>query len=795
MRARQIATVASVLGLTVAGFFGARLLGEREARRDSAHRAAVAAAQIRGRIQEGSSLAESLRRSMVSGAGAGVTSEEFESNASRWLSPAGFPAAAWVEEVPASERAAYERRVGHPIVTRDQRLRIVSVGSRSLYLPATLVSGIPPMAVPGIDLGDESGLAGAVAAATGLSEARATPLATLRDGTSGLLLVRFAPRLTGDVTTPGFVVLFVSEDSLRAAAPETAPLQLTVGGTSTGRLAGGGAARSTFMDAGQRFDVAVPQERVQGAAAVLPWIILAAGLVLAALAGTLGVNAARRVRAQAELDRLFNLSSDLIAVADFGGRFIRVNPAVQQILDYTAEEIQARPYLEFVHPDDRPNTVAQAARLRRGEQVMSFENRCVRKDGSYRLLEWTLTPVLDERFVYGVARDVTERRQAESELRRLAGEQAALRRVATLVARGVSPAEVFAAVAEEVERLLDAQATTIGRLEPDGMMAIVASSGTARDDMPVGTSMDLKSELTLTEVVRTGRSVRVDDCTPATALIEQPGVRCSVAVPIVVEGSLWGSIAAGTNGEQFPADAEQRMAAFTELAGTAIANAASRAELAASRRRIVAASDETRRRIERDLHDGTQQRLVSLALALRVAEANVPPDTGDLRAELSQIATSLAGAIADLQDLARGIHPAILSQGGLGPALRTLARRSATPVALDLTSIERLPDPIEAAAYFVASEALANATKHAQASAIDVSLAQRNGTLVLSIRDDGIGGADPRQGSGLVGLHDRVEALGGTIRIDSPPGGGTSLVVNLPLDVDAAGRETSGATR
>ncbi|HEY0398359.1 MAG TPA: GAF domain-containing sensor histidine kinase, partial [Acidimicrobiia bacterium] len=331
--------------------------------------------------------------------------------------------------------------------------------------------------------------------------------------------------------------------------------------------------------------------------------------------------------------------------------------------------------------------------------------------------------------------------------------------------------------------------------EPDGTMAIVAASGTACDEMPVGTSMDLKSEFTLTEVVRTGRSVRVDDCTPASALIEQRGIRCSVAVPIVVEGSLWGSIAAGTSGEQFPADAEQRMAAFTELAGTAIANAASRAELAASRRRIVAASDETRRRIERDLHDGTQQRLVSLALALRVAEANVPPDTGDLRAELSQIATSLAGAIADLQDLARGIHPAILSQGGLGPALRTLARRSATPVVLDLTSIERLPDPIEVAAYFVASEALANATKHAHASAIDLSLAQRNGTLLLSIRDDGIGGADPRQGSGLVGLHDRVEALGGTIRIDSPSGGGTAVVVNLPLDVDAVGKATGGAAR
>jgi PAS domain S-box-containing protein len=787
VQARQIATVALVVGLTVAGFFGARLLGEREVRRDSEHRAAVAAAQIRGHIQQGSSLVESLRRSMVSVAG----SEDFESNASRWLSPAGFPAAAWVEQVPPSERAAYERRFGHPIVERDQRLRIVPVGSRSSYLPATLVSGIPPMAVPGIDLGDESGLAGALTPPSGLPEARATPLATLRDGTNGLFLVRFAPRLTGGATTPGFVVLFVSERSLRAAAADTAPVQLTVGGTSAGRLAGGAAVHKTFTEAGQRFDVAVPQESVEGPAAVLPWIILAAGLVLAALAGTLGVNAARRARAQDELDRFFKLSSDLIAVADLEGRFTRVNPAVEQILGYTAEEFVGRPYFEFVHPDDRERAAAEMVRIGQGHPVV-IETRCIRKDGSHRDLEWTATPVLEEGFVYGVARDVTERRQAESELSRLAGEQAALRRVATLVARGVSPAEVFSAVAEEVERLLDAQATTIGRLEPDGTMVIVANSGTAMDGLPVGTRVAPESELALTKVVRTGRSARVDDFGGASELVDRLGIRCGVAVPIMVEGSLWGSIAAGTNREQFPADAEQRMAAFTELAGTAIANADSRAELAASRRRIVAASDETRRRIERDLHDGTQQRLVSVALAVRVAEANVPRDRGDLRAELSQIAMNLNEAIADLQELSRGIHPAILSQGGLGPALRTLARRSAILVELDLTTNGRLPDAIEAAAYFVASEALANATKHAQASRIDVSLAQRSGSLLLSIRDDGVGGADPGQGSGLVGLQDRVEALGGTLRIDSPPGGGTSLVVQLPLDVEAAGM--SGST-
>jgi PAS domain S-box-containing protein len=798
VRPGQIAPVALVLGFIVAAFFGTRFLGEREARLKSEHRAEVAAAQIRGRVEQGSSLAESLSRFMASVAANQVPSDEFESNASRWLSPAGFPADAWVEQVPAPQRGAYEKRTGNPIVTIDQRLRIVPASSRSSYLPATLVSGIPPVAVPGIDLGGESGMAAAVTRASQLDEVRATPLQALPNGQEGFFLVKFAPTVTGGAVKPGFVVLFVSQASLRAAATDTAPLQLTVGGTSAGDLGGAAAVHSTFTAAGQRFDVAMPQESVGGAAAVLPWLILAAGLVLAGLAGAVGVNAARRARAQDELDRIFSLSPDLIAVADFDGYFTRVNPAVEKILGYTAEDFLARPYLELVHPDDREKTATEGAQIRHGMQVTSFENRYMRRDGTYRVLEWTSTPVVEERSIYGVARDVTERRQAESELRRLAGEQAALRRVATIVATGVSPAKVFSAVAEEGERLLDAQATTIGRLEPDGTMAIVASSGTASDELPVGSRVKLESELALTMVVRTGRSARVDGYSGASEFVgrraQRLGIRCAVGVPIMVGGSLWGAIAAGTDREQFPADAEQRMADFTELLATAIANADSRAELAASRRRIVAAADEARRRIERDLHDGTQQRLVSLGLAVRAAEANVPPERRDLRADLSLVATTLAAAVEDLQEISRGIHPAILSAGGLGPALRTLARRSAIPVELDLTTDVRLPQPIEVAAYFVTSEALANATKHAQASGIEVSLALRDGGLLLSIRDDGVGGADPGGGSGLVGLRDRVEALGGTIRIDSPPGDGTSLVITLPLDVEPAGRGTDSAT-
>jgi signal transduction histidine kinase len=238
--------------------------------------------------------------------------------------------------------------------------------------------------------------------------------------------------------------------------------------------------------------------------------------------------------------------------------------------------------------------------------------------------------------------------------------------------------------------------------------------------------------------------------------------------------------------EELPPDSEQRLEKFTELVATAIANAQGKSELAASRRRIVAASDDARRRIERDLHDGTQQQLVSLLLAVRAAEGLLPPEKSDVGAELSRIAMGLADAVEELQELSRGIHPAILSKGGLGPALGALARRSAIPVDLDVTTDTRLPEPIEVAAYFAASESVANATKHAHASSIELSVAVRNDRMVLSIRDDGVGGADPERGSGLVGLSDRVEALGGSIHVHSPAGHGTHITVELPVEFEAA---------
>jgi signal transduction histidine kinase len=392
---------------------------------------------------------------------------------------------------------------------------------------------------------------------------------------------------------------------------------------------------------------------------------------------------------------------------------------------------------------------------------------------------------------------------SREELALLAREQAALRRVATLVAGGVPPDDVFEAVANEVGQIIPSlEATAMLRYEVDGTAtvmalwvdgkggeAVAASSQQLGVDIKPGARVPIGGENIPALVLRTERPVRFDDSMrptgPIAAVNREVGIRFAAGAPIVVDGRLWGvMLTATTEAQPLPVATESRIAEFTGLVAAAISNAQSRAELSASRVRIVAAADETRRRIERDLHDGTQQRLVSLALDVRTAEATAPPEARELRGRLDAVATGLAGAVEDLQEISRGIHPAILSRGGLGPALKGLARRSSLPVQLDVGALERLSQPLETAAYYVVSEALANATKHASASIAEVQLEVRDGVLHLSIRDDGAGGADPSQGSGLLGLIDRVEALGGTITVTSPPGRGTAMAIELPVELD-----------
>jgi PAS domain S-box-containing protein len=1258
VRVRLIVPVLLVLAATAAGFALARINANRDARRDAQHRADIAATEVSSGLEQATNLVESLRRLMLGEVRGDVTDADFAVVGARWLSPVGLPAAAWVEEP--------------------------QPGSSTLR--AALVTGASPMSAPEAEL-DNDELRAAVRESRTLSRVTATPLVGVRDGGTGIFLVQAAPReVSGGALEPGYIVLFVPGSWLFAeVTEETNPrLQVRVGNTSYGSVGRDAAVGSSFTAAGRKFEVLVPRNPLDGSAAALAWIVLTGGLVLAALAGGLAIFAARRRRAQREVDRFFALSPDLIAVADFDGVWKRANPAFQTLLGYTESEVVGRAWTDFIHPDDRERSEAETGRLLVGETTFAFENRMRSKDGSYKSIEWTATGALDDQVLYGVGRDVTDRRRSDSEekalrrvatlaaesaqpnelfgvvaeevsrvfeapvvsviryepndtatdcasfsregplpasgqrwsidgpsviqlvrstrdvariddyagleseladaarqngmvstvgapivvaghvwgtlivsstdeplpegtetrladftellatalagaesreaLARLVDEQAALRRVATLVAQQAPTEELFAAVVEEVGRLLPVTSAAMGRYDPDGVLTTVAAwsmgeiafpagqrwspegmnvtglvlrtgqparlddfsdasgpigvrareigyrcavgspitaegrlwgvvtaastaeeplppdtefrlgqftelMGTAiadaaaraeikrlaeeqaalrrmttlvaeavppdeifsavseevgqlfgsdvgsvvrfeddggeivfvgvskrvEDVIPRGTRWTHDESLATTRVFRTGRSARVDpknwDASegPVAAVGRRLGVVSTVGSPIIVEGRMWGAatvsgreelppdaeerlerfaeiiataianadsraarmrfaeqqealrriatlvaqggrsddiLAAvtaevsrvigvpavsvvryeadgtatelasfspqgplfpvgrrwsleGTNilgivhasgepariddysnlrgevaalvresglrstvgtpivvadrvwgamvvsgTERLPDDTESRLAGFTGLLGTSIANAQSGSELTASRRRIVAAADDTRRRIERDLHDGTQQRLVALGLAVRAAEASLPSERDDVREELSKIAMGLADAVEDLQELSRGIHPAILSQGGLGPAIHTLALRSPVPVELDVSTEKRLPEPIEVAAYFVASEALANVSKHADASRVEISLARRNGALVLSVRDDGRGGADFGKGSGLVGLQDRVEALGGTIRIDSPRGGGTSLVVSLPVERD-----------
>jgi signal transduction histidine kinase len=251
----------------------------------------------------------------------------------------------------------------------------------------------------------------------------------------------------------------------------------------------------------------------------------------------------------------------------------------------------------------------------------------------------------------------------------------------------------------------------------------------------------------------------------------------------MVSGRVWGDITISSRGRRLRGDTEERLGHFTDLVAMAVANADGRSELIASRARVVAAADEARRRIERNLHDGAQQRLVSLGLELRAAEAALPPELTDIKGRLSQTISGVNDVMEDLQEISRGIHPAILSKGGLGPAIKALARRSAVPVELDVRADRRLPDRVEVAAYYVVSEALTNAAKHAHATVIHVDLTADDAVVRLLVRDDGVGGASPDRGSGLLGLKDRVESLGGNLNLDSPLDAGTAVQATIPVDV------------
>jgi signal transduction histidine kinase len=406
----------------------------------------------------------------------------------------------------------------------------------------------------------------------------------------------------------------------------------------------------------------------------------------------------------------------------------------------------------------------------------------------------------------GLNKDSTDRTHAAREDVRLAREQAALRRVATLVAEGATADELYAAVAREVAQVLAVSAALLDRYEPDGSAITLAASwdpdwAAAARLLHAGTHWPPDPGSLTAIVHETGRAARTDDYASLTGTIGEvariAGFGSGCSAPIVVDGNLWGALRVYSRGQvHLPADIEERLHGFGGLVATAVSNAAARAELIASRARIVAAGDDARRRVERNLHDGTQQRLLALRLDVQRARTMLRNGQPDVDLVLAGVEDDLKTVLDEVRELSRGLHPPLLARGGIRPALRALARRSPVPVELDIDLPERPPAPLETAVYYVVSEAINNAIKHAGATTISVSVSTDHGggpfgvgldgrqtpvNLHATISDDGIGGAQPGGGSGLVGLVDRVDALGGRLALDSPAGRGTRISVELPL--------------
>jgi signal transduction histidine kinase len=404
------------------------------------------------------------------------------------------------------------------------------------------------------------------------------------------------------------------------------------------------------------------------------------------------------------------------------------------------------------------------------------------KVGDLRHFEGRFLPSGDDEFLV-VVRDVTERKRRDVE-------QAALHRVALAVASGERPDGIFDLVTEEVGRVLEAHSANLLRYEEGSSSVIVGRwSEPGVFSGPIGHRFPAQAGTVADRVYRTGRTGRpvrldLDDRTDRAfaAYMHGIGANSIVAAPITVTGRIWGVITARlTPPHFFPRGAEERLDKFASLVSLALANAEAREQLASSRDRLVSTADEERRRLERNLHDGAQQRLVSLSLALRQAQGTVASDPLDAGRLLVAAREELAVALEELRELARGIHPAVLTARGLGPALESLAERAAVPVEIELDGNRRLPERIEAAAYYLVAESLTNIAKHAQASAVTVRVARDNGAAVVEIMDDGIGGEEPQGGSGLRGLIDRIEALDGTLSVRSGAGEGTTVSARIPL--------------
>jgi|tagenome__1003787_1003787.scaffolds.fasta_scaffold20989596_6 PAS domain S-box-containing protein len=481
---------------------------------------------------------------------------------------------------------------------------------------------------------------------------------------------------------------------------------------------------------------------------------------------------------------------NLIAVSlDLEGRIQYANPFLAELTGWERDELIGRDWLETFNPEERE----YLERMRRADVLAYEENFVTTRTGERRTIAWSNTVLRDaDGSVVGatsIGADITDRRTAERALRALLVEHTALERVARLVAEGRSRHIVFERVTEEAGRLLSAASCNLVRFRDDGTGLVFGGWGEpGANPILAGSVVALDDDSTAARVHDQAGPVRVDSYAELEGdlaqRVRETGIRSAIGAPIMVGGSMWGALVAFSLEEgSFPDGAEHRLAAFAGLVGLAIANADAREQLAASRARIVAAGDAERRRLERNLHDGAQQRLVSLSLALRLARSQLKKDPATAEDTLAAASDELNLALAELRDLARGIHPAVLSDRGLRPALEGLTLRmneSGLDVEVEDLLDQRLPEQVEVAAYYVVAESLANVTKYAAADRVSVRVMRENGRAVVEVQDDGRGGADPGRGSGLRGLLDRIEALDGRLSIQSPPGGGTTIRAEIP---------------
>jgi PAS domain S-box-containing protein len=491
----------------------------------------------------------------------------------------------------------------------------------------------------------------------------------------------------------------------------------------------------------------------------------------------------------------------LVCVLDSGGRILLFNDACERSTGYRREEVLGHDAREFVIPAEESEAFGDVlAYIWRTGLSSPQVGHWRTKDGGRRLIAWSnkLMPAVEGNGHYLVTTgiDLTESsEQSEgalsgdvgaklAEVGRLAQEQRALRRVATLVASEATPERVFAAVSEETARVLDVKASAVFRYEGDDTATVVGRYD--RDGaaiFSVGDRIVADDNTAIGRARDSGLPARIHDYfeidTDVAKTMRAAGYRSTVAAPIFVSGVPWGAIAIAAR-EPLPDESEARLMGFCELASLAVASAQAREDLQTSRARLVKTGDEQRRKLERNLHDGAQQRLVSLALTLRLARAKLESDPAALASILGGAAQELDLALAELRELARGLHPAALTEQGLAPAVRALGDR--LPVEVEVDDLgERFSDYIEATAYYICSEALTNVAKHAEATCARVAFHREPGVLRFEISDDGRGGADGR-GSGILGLRDRAESAGGRLFVISPPGKGTVVTAALPLD-------------